>query len=43
MTIKKKRFITIMTLAIALIVFAIASIFIGSSHLSFVDGLKAVS
>ena len=42
MTIKKKRFITIITLAIALIVFAIASIFIGSSHLSFIDGLKGL-
>lgn len=42
MTIKKKRFITIMTLASALIVFAIASIFIGSSHLSFIDGLKGL-
>lgn len=42
MTIKKKRFITITILASALIVFAIASIFIGSSHLSFIDGLKGL-
>ena len=38
----KKRVITITTLSILLVVLFITSIFIGSSHMSFVDGLKGL-
>lgn len=41
-SIKKKRIITLSILSGLLVVFFIASIFIGSSNLSFIDGLKGL-
>lgn len=42
MSIKKRRLIVLITLLVTLIVFFIASIFIGSTNISFVDGVKAI-
>ena len=42
MDIKKKRFVVLLSFSIALIVLFIASIFIGSSNISFIDGLKGL-
>ena len=42
MSLNKKRLIVLLSLLITLIILFIASIFIGSSHMSFIDGLKAL-
>ena len=42
MSLSNKRIITISILLVTLIVLFIASIFIGSSNMSFIDGLKAL-
>ena len=42
MSLGKKRFITLLVLSILLVVLFIASIFIGSSNISFIDGLKGL-
>ena len=42
MSIKKRRLIVLISLLVTLIVFFIASIFIGSTNISFVDGVKAI-
>lgn len=42
MSLSKKRTITLITLSVLLVVLFIASIFIGSSHMSFIDGLKGL-
>ena len=42
MSLTKKRITTLIILSITLIVLFVASIFIGSSNMSFVDGLKAL-
>ena len=42
MTLAKKRTISLLVLSVLLLVLFIASIFIGSSHISFVDGLKGL-
>ena len=42
MDIKKKRFIVLLSFSVALLVLFIASIFIGSSHISFIEGLKGL-
>ena len=39
---QKKRFISLLVLSILLVVLFFASIFIGSSHMSFIDGLKGL-
>jgi len=41
-SLKQKRIISLSVLSILLVVLAIASIFIGSSHISFIDGLKGL-
>ena len=41
-SLRQKRIITITTLSILLVVFFIASIFIGSSHISFLEGLQGL-
>ncbi len=42
MSLKKKRLIVLFSLLGTLIVLFFASIFIGSSHMSFIDGIKAI-
>lgn len=42
MTLTKKRTLTLLILSILLVVLFIGSIFIGSSHMSFIDGLKGL-
>lgn len=42
MSLTKKRIITISVLSVSLIILFVASIFIGSSNMSFIDGLKAL-
>lgn len=42
MTLTKKRTLTLLILSILLVVLFIGSIFIGSSHISFIDGLKGL-
>ena len=42
MSIKKRRLIVLISLLVTLIVFFIASIFIGSTNIPFVDGVKAI-
>lgn len=42
MTLAKKRTLTLLILSILLVVLFIGSIFIGSSHMSFIDGLKGL-
>lgn len=42
LSLKQKRLVTISILSVLLIVLFVASIFIGTSHISFVDGLKGL-
>lgn len=42
LSLNKKRWITIISLSVILLILAISSIFIGSSGMSFVDGIKAL-
>ena len=42
MTLAKKRWLAILILSILMVVLFISSIFIGSSHISFIDGLMGL-